>query len=85
MEDDRHITRKIKNSDSFLHAQDQLETAFTRLLTKLKDLAPPFFSTRYFGHMNWETTIPAIIGNFATMLYNPNNCAFEGGPLTTIL
>lgn len=35
--------------------------------------------------MNWETTIPAIIGNFATLLYNPNNCAFEGGPYTTLL
>ena len=35
--------------------------------------------------MNWDVTIPAILGNFATMLYNPNNCAFEGGPYTTQL
>ena len=32
--------------------------------------------------MNWETTIPSILGNFAAMLYNPNNCSFEGGPFT---
>ena len=51
----------------------------------MKDLTPPFFSSRYFGHMIWETTIPSIVGHFATVLYNPNNCAFEASPLTTIL
>lgn len=35
--------------------------------------------------MCWETSIPAMIGYFSTMLYNPNNCAFEAGPLTTQL
>jgi hypothetical protein len=55
------------------------------VLTKLKDLSIPFYSSRYYGHMNWEMTIPSIVGNFATMLYNPNNCAFEGGPFTTLL
>lgn len=55
------------------------------VLTQMKDLTPPFFSSRYFGHMIWETTIPSIVGNFATMLYNPNNCAFEASPFTTLL
>lgn len=35
--------------------------------------------------MIWETTIPSIVGNFATLLYNPNNCAFEASPYTTLL
>lgn len=26
-----------------------------------------------------------MVGYFSTMLYNPNNCAFESGPLTTQL
>jgi hypothetical protein len=55
------------------------------VLTKLKDLSIPFYSTRYFGHMNWEMTIPSLVGSFATMLYNPNNCAFEASPFTTLL
>lgn len=55
------------------------------VLTKMKDLTPPFFSSRYFGHMIWETTIPSIVGNFATMLYNPNNCAYQAAPFTTLL
>ena len=40
---------------------------------------------RYQGHMNWDTTLPALLGYFATMLYNPNNVAFEGSTATTLL
>ena len=70
---------------SFLDAQDRLERALNQILVKQKDLTPPFFSSRYFGHMIWETTIPALVGNFATLLYNPNNCAYEASPYTTLL
>jgi glutamate/tyrosine decarboxylase-like PLP-dependent enzyme len=45
----------------------------------------PFFSMRYQGHMNWDVTLPAMLGYFATMLYNPNNVAFEGSTVTTLL
>ena len=83
--DARHITKSIKNDSTFIGAQDQFQKTLDQVLTKLKDLNLPFFSARYFGHMNSETTIPALVGNFATMLYNPNNCAFEGGPITTVL
>ena len=75
----------MKNEPSFLDAQDRLERALNMVLTKMKDLTPPFFSSRYFGHMIWETPIPSIVGNFATLLYNPNNCAYEASPFTTIL
>lgn len=85
LEDARHISKKMKNEPSFLDAQDRLERALNMVLTKMKDLTPPFFSSRYFGHMIWETTIPSLVGNFATMLYNPNNCAFEASPFTTLL
>ena len=75
----------MKTDPSFLDAQDRLERAFNHILVKQKDLTPPFFSSRYFGHMIWETTIPSLIGNFATLLYNPNNCAYEAAPYTTLL
>ena len=35
--------------------------------------------------MNWETTMPAMVGYLATMLYNPNNVAFEASTVTTLL
>lgn len=85
MEDSRHITREIKNLSSFLEAQDKLDAELNKLLTNLRDLSPPFYSSRYYGHMNWENTIPSMVGYFAGMLYNPNNTAFEGSPYTTLL
>ena len=84
-EDYRHTKKTMKMEPSFLDAQDSMERSFNYLCTKLRDLSPPFYSSRYYGHMNWETTMPSILGNFATMLYNPNNCTFEGGPFTTQL
>jgi glutamate/tyrosine decarboxylase-like PLP-dependent enzyme/anti-sigma regulatory factor (Ser/Thr protein kinase) len=30
-----------------------------------------------------DTSLPALVGYFATMLYNPNNIAWEGSPVTT--
>ena len=35
--------------------------------------------------MNWETTMPAMVGYLAAMLYNPNNVAFEASTVTTLL
>ena len=33
--------------------------------------------------MNWDTAVPANLGYIASILWNQNNCAAEGGPLTT--
>ena len=45
----------------------------------------PWFSPRYLGQMNSDTLMAANLAWMATMLYNPNNCAYEGGPATTAL
>ncbi|HEX2780278.1 MAG TPA: pyridoxal-dependent decarboxylase [Gemmatimonadaceae bacterium] len=54
------------------------------LLAELKD-GVPFFSPRYVGHMASDPTMASLIGYIATMLYNPNNVAAEGSPVTTRL
>ena len=54
------------------------------LLAELKR-GVPFFSGRYKGHMSFEQTLASQVGYFAAMLYNPNNVAFEGSPVTTRL
>lgn len=82
--DPSHITQKIKRSDDFLEAQDRLRENFWQLLAVLKK-SVPFFSMRYQGHMNWDVTLPGIVGYFAAMLYNQNNVAFEGSTATTLL
>ncbi len=44
----------------------------------------PFYSPRYMGHMLSEQTLPAVMGYFATMLYNPNNVTEEAAPVTVV-
>jgi glutamate/tyrosine decarboxylase-like PLP-dependent enzyme len=82
--DPTHITEEIKRSPEYLQATDALKEGYSGLLGFLKK-SVPFFSMRYQGHMNWDLTIPGILGYFAAMLYNPNNVAFEGSTATTIL
>lgn len=82
--DPGHITEDVKRSPEYLAAMDVLKHEHRTLLAFLKK-SVPFFSMRYQGHMNWDLTIPGIVGYFAAMLYNPNNVAFEGSTATTIL
>lgn len=83
-DDPTHITEEIRRSSEYLEAMGSLNESYRSLLAYLKK-SVPFFSMRYQGHMNWELTIPGILGYFAAMLYNPNNVAFEGSTATTIL
>lgn len=82
--DPSHISEEMKRSPEYLEAMDSLTEGYQSLLAFLKK-SVPFFSMRYQGHMNWDLTIPGILGYFAAMLYNPNNVAFEGSTATTIL
>lgn len=83
-EDPTHITETVKRTPEYLEAVDSLKEGFAGLLAFLKK-SVPFFSMRYQGHMNWDLTIPGMLGYFSAMLYNPNNVAFEGSTATTIL
>jgi glutamate/tyrosine decarboxylase-like PLP-dependent enzyme len=78
------ITETIKRRPDYVHALDTLKDSYRSLLALLKK-SVPFFSMRYQGHMNWDTAMPAVLGYFAAMLYNPNNVAFEGSTATTLL
>lgn len=82
--DPTHITETVRRSPEFLEATDTLKESYYELLAFLKK-SVPFFSMRYQGHMNWDLTLPGILGYFAAMLYNPNNVAFEGSTATTLL
>ncbi|WP_437827351.1 pyridoxal-dependent decarboxylase [Sorangium sp. So ce1153] len=83
-QDPTHITEQSKRHPSYLHAMDTLKDNLRSLMSFLKK-SVPFFSARYQGHMNWDTSLPSVLGYFAAMLYNPNNVAFEGSTATTIL
>jgi len=83
-EDPEIITPAVKQSAPYKQAIEALRTDVEGLLGLLRQ-SVPFFSMRYQGHMNWETTLPGIIGYFAAMLYNQNNVAVEASPVTTKL
>lgn len=82
--DPTHISEEIKASTEYVRAMGALTDNFRELLAFLKK-SVPFFSMRYQGHMNWDLTIPGLLGYFSAMLYNPNNVAFEGSTATTFL
>jgi len=64
--------------------RDKFEDRLNELLGRLKADCP-FHSPRYAGHMISEQTLPSVAAYFATMLYNPNNVAYEAAPVTVDL
>lgn len=82
--DPTFITEETKAHPAYRHAMGTLKDSYFELLGRLKR-SVPFFSMRYQGHMNWDLTLPGMLGYFAAMLYNPNNVAFEGSAATTML
>jgi glutamate/tyrosine decarboxylase-like PLP-dependent enzyme len=60
---------------------DSLTGQLDLILNQLKAHFP-FFHPRYAAHMLSEQTLPAVLGYFAGMLYNPNNVTDEAAPVT---
>jgi glutamate/tyrosine decarboxylase-like PLP-dependent enzyme len=64
--------------------EEWVNTLSDELDVLLSDLKAdfPFFHPRYLAHMTSEQTLPAVLGYFAGMLYNPNNVTVEAAPVT---
>jgi hypothetical protein len=82
-EDGVFITDTIKASEKFQYTVDTLQQEVVNVSNLLNTYSVPFFSGRYMGHMCMEMSMPSMIGWLATLLYNPNNVAFEASPITT--
>jgi glutamate/tyrosine decarboxylase-like PLP-dependent enzyme/anti-sigma regulatory factor (Ser/Thr protein kinase) len=83
-EDHPAIQPEDQRSQSYEEFISRFQSELSTLLGELKaDI--PFFSPRYIGHMVADTSLPALVGYIATLLYNPNNVAWEGSPVTTML
>jgi glutamate/tyrosine decarboxylase-like PLP-dependent enzyme len=83
-EDGFQIRERDKFTPEFQSSIATLSQELFGLLAELKE-GVPFFSPRYVGHMASDATMASLIGYIATMLYNPNNVAAEGSPVTTRL
>ncbi len=63
-------------------ARSTLVSALSELLGRL-EANIPFAHPRYAAQMLKDPAVPAVVAYLATMLMNPNNHAYEGGPVTT--
>ncbi len=67
--------------DGFKQERSDLEERITEMLGRLRR-SFPFYSPRYIAHQQGETTIPALVGSLAGLLYNSNNVTSETGAVT---
>lgn len=82
--DPAYVTEERRGSAEFKASAETMYEEVTKVLNSLKG-SVPFFSYRYQAHLNWDTTIPSIVGYFAAMLYNANNVAVETAPVTSLM
>ncbi|MGP6086296.1 pyridoxal phosphate-dependent decarboxylase family protein [Antarctobacter jejuensis] len=71
-------------NDGYRVGTDIFRARFQEILDYLRG-SVPMASYRNQSHMYWDTTLPSVVGYFATMLYNQNNCTPEASPITTAL
>jgi len=84
-EDKPAVSMKGQSEKSYKDTLQRTKEVLDELSSKLRKSSMPWFSPRYLGHMNTDVLMSAAIGYIATILYNPNNCAYEGAPATTSL
>jgi tyrosine decarboxylase len=72
-----------KRDPSFIEVEDRTKEILEDLTSQLKATSTPWFSTRYLGHMNSDTLMISNLAEIATMLYNPNNVAYESSVATS--
>ncbi|WP_106766746.1 tyrosine decarboxylase [Paenibacillus faecalis] len=78
------ITPFDKSSESFNDTVDHVRNVFNELSSKLRSKSLPWHTAgRFWGHMNSETLMPAIIAYSAATLWNGNNVAYESSPGTS--
>ncbi|MDH4132609.1 MAG: pyridoxal-dependent decarboxylase, partial [Gemmatimonadota bacterium] len=78
------VGRVRRRSDEHESWYDWLTSHLDVILAELK-YHFPFHSPRYNAHMLSELSLPAVLGYFAGLLYNPNNVTAEAAPITVAL
>ena len=84
-QDGRIIGLYEKRDETHRETLERTTETLHELSARLKASSMPWFSPRYLGHMNADTLMAANLAYMATVLYNPNNVAYESAPVTTEL
>ena len=77
------ISEKEKDSKNYQLTVERMKSVLDEVSTRLRSNSVPWHSPRYWGHMNSETLMPAIIAYTYAMLWNGNNVAYESSPGTS--
>ena len=77
------VTPAEMRADPFLATTDRMRSVLLELSARLKDTSTPWFSRRYLGHMNSDTLMVSNLAYMASILYNPNNVAYESSIATS--
>ncbi len=72
----------LKENSAFQFDVGRLRQAWEKFLQRM-DANLPYPSVRYEAQMLKDPALPAILAYWYTLLTNPNNHAYEGGPVTT--
>ncbi|XP_068718076.1 uncharacterized protein [Montipora capricornis] len=80
--DPPYVTDDVRQEGAFQSAMQSLQNELKILQNDLSK-SVPFFSTRYKGHVTWDTVMPANLGYITGLLFNQNNCAAEASTATT--
>lgn len=63
---------ELRRRPDFLAERELLGQKVAELCDRMTGEIPKY-TPRYIGHMVSETSVPALLGHFATLLHNPNN------------
>ena len=84
--DKESITDYEKRSQNYQDAVSNMKSVLEEVSRRFRDGSIPWNSAgRYWGHMNNETLMPAILAYNFTILWNGNNTAWEGSPAGSLL
>ena len=76
-QDPAMISSADKREESFKLTADKVKDVLDEASRRMRSTAVPWHSAgRFWGHMNSETLLPAILGYNFSMLWNGNNCAY---------
>lgn len=82
--DPNMIGPEDQNSPAFKKTVGHMKTVLDQLSERIRTESVPWHSAgRYWGHMNSETLMPALLAYNYAMLWNGNNVAYESSPATS--
>lgn len=83
-EDANMIGPAEQASPEFEQTVNRMRSVLNQLSARIRTESVPWHSAgRYWGHMNSETLMPALLAYNYAMLWNGNNVAYESSPATS--